>query len=521
MKKRRQRRWLLAAGAILLYLGLCWLLVAAESQSPEAAIRSLPLALWYSVTTLTTVGYGDLYPVTPAGRIIGFLFQLMSLGVLAAVVSLILKLIQGRLIPRLQLAFSQKKNWYFFNEANEAGLKLAARLREKEADCLILLPQEALRQADPALQAVGVDWDAAYLCEKKKQKDGLHVFFLGDNYYENEKQAQRLAGSGCRVYYQSDHEPEQIPPSVICFQPEESAARLYWHNYPLRSARERIVLVGGGRFGRNLLEQGLLLNVVDPEQSVRYDLCGDWSEFFREHPYVDQFLDLNPERPARDALFCRPEPWNSDWMLFKQADRIVFCGDDEAENAADAAVLLRCCPVQGAVYVRLSHPMDRVISFGGPDELYVPEVVMDGSLNRLAAQMHENYRASSPSGLPDWNGLGAFLRRSNAASADHLFMKARILLGEDAGAEPENWAKAGALFEALPEDGKRRCRRIEHERWNRFHLLNNWQYGPVRDNAARIHPLIRPFDELSREDQAKDDYAWQLLTQAGEILTEE
>ena len=521
MKKRRQRRLLLAAGAVLLYLGLLCLLVAAESKSEEATIRSFPLALWYSVTTLTTVGYGDLYPVTSAGRIIGFLFQLMSLGVLAAVVSLILELVQGRLIPRLQLALSQKKNWYYFAEANEASLKLAARLREKETDCLILLPQEAARQAEPSLQAVGVDWDAAYLCGKKKQKDRLHVFFLGDHYYENEKQAQLLAGSGCRIYYQSDHEPEQIPPSVTCFQPEESAARLYWHHFPLRSARERIVLVGGGRFGRNLLEQGLLLNVADPEQSVRYELCGDWSGFFREHPYVDQFLDLNREQPVRDALFCRPGPWNSDWSLLRQADRIVFCGDDEAENAADAAVLLRCCPVKAAVCVRLSHPMDRVISFGGPDELYVPDVVMNGRLNRLAAQIHENYRASSPSGLPDWNGLGAFLRRSNEASADHLFMKARILLGEDAGAETKNWSRAAALYEALPEDGKRRCRRIEHERWNRFHLLNNWQYGPVRDNAARIHPLIRPFDELSREDQAKDDYAWQLLAQAGEILKEE
>ena len=45
----------------------------------------------------------------------------------------------------------------------------------------------------------------------------------------------------------------------------------------------------------------------------------------------------------------------------------------------------------------------------------------------------------------------------------------------------------------------------------RFHYMNNWRYAPVRDNAARRHPLLTPYDRLSEEDRRKDDYGWELL----------
>lgn len=52
-----------------------------EEGAPNSKVNSLQDALWYVVATLTTVGYGDIYPVTYWGRMIGFLFLLSSLGV--------------------------------------------------------------------------------------------------------------------------------------------------------------------------------------------------------------------------------------------------------------------------------------------------------------------------------------------------------------------------------------------------------------------------------------------------------
>jgi voltage-gated potassium channel len=56
-------------------------LLVLEEGAPGGKVNSTQDALWYLVATLTTVGYGDIYPVTYWGRMIGFVFLLSSLGV--------------------------------------------------------------------------------------------------------------------------------------------------------------------------------------------------------------------------------------------------------------------------------------------------------------------------------------------------------------------------------------------------------------------------------------------------------
>lgn len=54
--------------------------VLLAEQTPDANIRTAEDALWWSITTVTTVGYGDRYPVTTAGRLIATLLMVSGIG---------------------------------------------------------------------------------------------------------------------------------------------------------------------------------------------------------------------------------------------------------------------------------------------------------------------------------------------------------------------------------------------------------------------------------------------------------
>ena len=78
-----KKRWILLSAIPLVYLSLLGLLVYVESASPEATIRNLPQALWYSLVTVTTVGYGDLYPISNTGRVISILSSIVGIAIIA------------------------------------------------------------------------------------------------------------------------------------------------------------------------------------------------------------------------------------------------------------------------------------------------------------------------------------------------------------------------------------------------------------------------------------------------------
>ncbi len=54
-----------------------------ENEAQPEHFGSIPQAMWFAVTTLTTVGYGDAYPVTTGGKLFTFLILMIGLGVVA------------------------------------------------------------------------------------------------------------------------------------------------------------------------------------------------------------------------------------------------------------------------------------------------------------------------------------------------------------------------------------------------------------------------------------------------------
>lgn len=84
---RNLTKWLGGILGALLLVGVFALPSIEQAYAPEAAnIKDVGDTLWYALVTLTTVGYGDYYPVSAPGQIIGAIFVLSSLGVLGLLI---------------------------------------------------------------------------------------------------------------------------------------------------------------------------------------------------------------------------------------------------------------------------------------------------------------------------------------------------------------------------------------------------------------------------------------------------
>ena len=72
----------LALAGVLLLFGATSLFWAEGRVQPEA-FGSIPRALWWSIITLTTVGYGDVSPITPLGKVLASIVALGGIGLVA------------------------------------------------------------------------------------------------------------------------------------------------------------------------------------------------------------------------------------------------------------------------------------------------------------------------------------------------------------------------------------------------------------------------------------------------------
>ena len=68
--------------AVLLIVSSMSMFFAEHAAQPEV-FSSVPAAMWWGVVTLTTVGYGDIFPITPLGKLIGALIALVGIGFFA------------------------------------------------------------------------------------------------------------------------------------------------------------------------------------------------------------------------------------------------------------------------------------------------------------------------------------------------------------------------------------------------------------------------------------------------------
>jgi voltage-gated potassium channel Kch len=94
---QQQVTWRLVLRLVGLVTGVAGLVVVGggsalwwvERSRPDATIRTWPDALWFALTTLTTVGYGDHVPVTTVGRLVAAAIMVLGVAVIGAVAAVV------------------------------------------------------------------------------------------------------------------------------------------------------------------------------------------------------------------------------------------------------------------------------------------------------------------------------------------------------------------------------------------------------------------------------------------------
>jgi voltage-gated potassium channel len=80
--------YLLFTAAGIIVIG-SFVIFSVESQHSDSQINSMLDAVWWTVATVTTVGYGDIVPVTDTGKIVAIFFMFFGIGILAIFLSVL------------------------------------------------------------------------------------------------------------------------------------------------------------------------------------------------------------------------------------------------------------------------------------------------------------------------------------------------------------------------------------------------------------------------------------------------
>ena len=138
MPRKQQLTWTVVLWLAVVVTGFASLVVVGggtalwlvEGQRPDSTIRSWGDALWWSLTTLTTTGYGDHVPVSTTGRLIAAGVMVAGVAVIGAVAAIVTLMVALRVAREEEMAFEAA--------AETLEQRLDARLARIEAQLAAL-----------------------------------------------------------------------------------------------------------------------------------------------------------------------------------------------------------------------------------------------------------------------------------------------------------------------------------------------------------------------------------------------
>ena len=58
-------------------------------EGPESGFTSIPMSIYWTIVTLTTVGFGDITPITPLGQFVSMIIMILGYGIIAVPTGLV------------------------------------------------------------------------------------------------------------------------------------------------------------------------------------------------------------------------------------------------------------------------------------------------------------------------------------------------------------------------------------------------------------------------------------------------
>lgn len=83
LRKRKEELVVTASIVVLLMILSASFMYFAEHEAQPEAFPDIPSSMWWAIVTLTTVGYGDVFPVTTLGKIFAALIAILGIGMFA------------------------------------------------------------------------------------------------------------------------------------------------------------------------------------------------------------------------------------------------------------------------------------------------------------------------------------------------------------------------------------------------------------------------------------------------------
>ena len=278
-------------------------------------------------------------------------------------------------------------------------------------------------------------------------------------------------------------------PMLRLFCPEETAARLFWSErclYELSSGcghRMRIVLLGFGRLGEELLNFAVLDNIFSPEQHIEYHVFGGCSAFTGAHPQLGE---------TGDSVIAHSEPWYDSLPLLEEAQAVIVLEqENQLELLKNLLLALRRQEIDvfdaGGGECELLSGRERLRLFAWRERAFSPKYIFSDLMTERAKRINARFAAlrSKTAETPEsmkaqWQELDTFARYALISQADYHDIRLKMLAV--IGKPPDPSVLSPELLDQLAQ--------LEHLRLCRYYYLNNYRPG-VPENGSREDPLHR------------------------------